>query len=105
MSPVQCPVCCQWKKSLTKHLAWSPSCSEAFVNGSSHLNLMEGEPFVPHIDNQSCMEDDSSSFFGQHTFGSPSFECYEQDNILLDSNVNHYWRKMGMGTMIVPIMK
>jgi hypothetical protein len=36
------------------------------------------------------MKDDSSSFFGQHTFGSPSVECYEQDNISLDSNVDQF---------------
>jgi hypothetical protein len=48
------------------------------------------------------MEDDSSSFFGQHTFGSPSVECYEQDNILLDSNVNQLLEEDWYGSYDCP---
>ena len=75
MSPFLCPVCRQRKKCLSKHLAWSASCSEAFLalSPKAESNAVVGsQPGVVGF-TEPCsdrMKNDSVSTCGP--FGFPS---------------------------------
>jgi hypothetical protein len=66
-SHIRCPICGQWKISLSKHFAWSSSCGEAFLIGHSLEDsiLKESSSTISNT-HYDCSEDDTSSCFGNH---------------------------------------
>jgi len=91
MAFVICPVCGEKKKSLSRHLAWSSSCSAAFIaqssctGGTGNDNITSVSRFP--YDGASCrrifgesssflLDDSSSSVFGFDLYPGNSFDDY-----------------------------